>query len=135
MPWSVYEFRVNAWNELGIGLPSAPSPRHSTPPDKPYLAPSNVNGGGGKSGDLTITWVPLKEEEQNGPGIHYKIFWRHKEQEIEFQTLLLKEFGNTGKAVVYISKDNDYMQYVVKVQVCFFLCALFGLQNLFIGFQ
>lgn len=118
-PWSIYEFRVNAWNELGMGFPSAPSPRHSTPPDRPYVPPSDINGGGGKIGDLTITWTPLKPEEQNGAGIHYKIFWKQKEHETEFQTLVLKEYGNIGRAVVYISLDYYYTEYIVKVQVSF----------------
>ncbi|KAF4525298.1 hypothetical protein B566_EDAN014819 [Ephemera danica] len=55
-PWSVYEFRVSAGNELGFGLPSTPSPQYNTPPDVPYKAPSKIGGGGGKIGDLAITW-------------------------------------------------------------------------------
>lgn len=116
-PWSIYEFRISAWNQLGKGLPSAPSPRHATPPDKPYYAPRNVGGGGGKIGDLTITWTPLRPEEQNGPGIHYKIFFKRKDYDSEFSTMVLKEFGNTGVAVVNIKKEYFYMQYIVKVQV------------------
>lgn len=43
-PWSTYEFRVAAWNDLGMGPPSAPSPKHSTPPERPFIAPRNVGG-------------------------------------------------------------------------------------------
>lgn len=118
-PWATYEFRVAAWNELGMGPPSAPSPRHSTTSDKPYNAPRNVGGGGGKIGDLTITWTPLRSEEQNGPGIHYKIFWKRKNHDTDFSTLILKEYGNTGNAVVHIEKEYFYTQYIVKVQVIF----------------
>lgn len=55
-PWSIYEFRVAAGNELGYGVASAPSPQYNTPPDRPYRAPFKIGGGGGKIGDLTITW-------------------------------------------------------------------------------
>lgn len=127
-PWSTYEFRVAAWNELGRGAASAPSPRHSTPPDKPYYPPSNVGGGGGKIGDLTITWTPLRPEEQNGPGIHYKIFFKRKTHDSDFSTQVLKEFGNAGIAVVHIQKEYFYTEYVVKVQVR----ALFEKKNIYL---
>lgn len=57
LPWSQYEFCVAAINILGCGFPSAPSPIYNTPPDIPRKAPSNVGGGGGKIGDLTISWT------------------------------------------------------------------------------
>jgi hypothetical protein len=60
---------------------------------------------------------PLKQEEQNGPGIHYKIFWRRSEHDTEFQTLPLKEFGNVGMHVVRIQHEFYYTKYDVKVQV------------------
>lgn len=116
-PWATYEFRVAAWNELGLGMPSAPSPRYSTPPDRPYVPPHNIGGGGGKIGDLTITWTPLIPEEQNGPGIFYKVFWKRKEYETEWQTHELKGHGNVGIAIVHIPREYYYTEYVVKVQV------------------
>ncbi|XP_026492779.2 contactin [Vanessa tameamea] len=116
MPWSVYEFRVQAVNSLGIGAPSSPSPQFSTQPDKPYQAPFNVGGGGGKIGDLTIKWSPMPLSLQNGPGIHYKIFWRRNNSEVEFQSLLLKEYGNIGMHVVHIPLDYFFTAYNVKVQ-------------------
>ena len=56
-PWSVYEFRVSTANELGYGLPSHASPTYSSQTDRPYTFPANVSGGGGKTGDLTVTWT------------------------------------------------------------------------------
>jgi len=56
-PWCAYEFRVYAINELGHGEPSQPSPQYSTTSDRPYKAPTNIGGGGGKIGDLTIKWT------------------------------------------------------------------------------
>ncbi len=55
-PWASYEFRLYAVSELGVSAPSEPSPRFNIPPDRPYLYPIGVSGGGGKIGDLTITW-------------------------------------------------------------------------------
>ncbi|XP_022915290.2 contactin isoform X1 [Onthophagus taurus] len=115
-PWSIYEFRMTASNELGTGVPSSPSPRKSTAVDKPYLPPANVGGGGGKRGDLTVTWTPLRNDQQNAPGIYYKIFFKQRLHETEFQTLSLQKQGNIGKAVIHIKSDHYYTEYIVKVQ-------------------
>lgn len=115
-PWAFYEFRVSAWNELGAGPYSAPSPKYQTLRDRPRIAPSNVGGGGGKIGDLTVTWTPLRPEQQHAPGIHYKVFWKRYKEQVEFQSTVLEEFGNVGTAVVQIEPKYYYTQYLVKVQ-------------------
>ena len=114
-PWSSYEFSVTAVNILGIGAPSAPSPIYSTHEDKPYIAPRNVGGGGGKIGDLTITWDPLLPQEQHSPGIHYKVFWRLV-TDPEWASDVKQNMKNPGVAVVNIPRNNYYTQYEVKVQ-------------------
>lgn len=116
VPWSTYEFKVVAGNDLGYGPASAPSPQFNTPADKPYVAPSRIGGGGGKIGDLTISWLPLSREKQNAPNVYYKIFWRRKHHDTEFQSQSLKEYGNVGVAVVRISLEFFYTEYEVKVQ-------------------
>lgn len=117
-PYTTYEFRVQAYNELGYGRPSLPSPQHSTLPDRPTKPVSNVGGGGGKVGDLTITWEPLSRSEQFGPGIYYKIFWRKKGSDTEFTFQNLSEYGNIGKYSKQLPdiKKNYYTEYEVKVQ-------------------
>ncbi|XP_034660688.1 contactin [Drosophila subobscura] len=113
-PWSAYEFSVTAVNDLGIGTPSAPSPIYSTYEDKPYIAPRRVGGGGGKIGDLTITWDPLLPEEQHSHGIRYKVFWKLKGA-LEWASDEIKK-QNMGVAVVNIPLNNYYTEYEVKVQ-------------------
>lgn len=114
-PGCGYEFSVVAVNDLGASIPSLPSPVYNTQKDKPYIAPQNVGGGGGKIGDLTITWDTLRPEEQNSIDIHYKVFYRLVGQR-EWASEILKRQGNVGKAVVHIPFDRYYTQYEVKVQ-------------------
>lgn len=118
-PWSGYEFSVCGVNDLGTGQQSAPSPLHNTDPDKPYIYPRDLGGGGGKIGDLSMRWTPLKQQEQNAPGIYYNISWRlHDDNNDrgEWAHSGLKQHGNTGKAVVQIPLNNYYTKYDVKVQ-------------------
>lgn len=138
-PWSIYEFRVAAINDRGYGPFSAPSPQYSTKTASPHKAPANVGGGGGKIGDLTISWTvrrlyllfykerelyshvviflqPLPPQDQNAPGIYYKIFWRRQGTHREYEFQELKEYGNVGYAVVRIPKEYYYTKYEVKVQ-------------------
>ncbi|KAH0545705.1 contactin [Cotesia glomerata] len=117
IPFTTYEFRVKAANDLGYGPYSLPSPKYSTPSAKPQHPPKNVGGGGGKVGELTITWDPLPQAYHNGRNVYYKIFWRLKGKEYEFQSLLLKNYGNIGSYVVSISPENYFLEYEVKVQV------------------
>lgn len=51
---------------------------YRTGPAKPMVAPSNVGGGGGKVGDLTITWDLLPRDKHNGPELGYKVEWKKR---------------------------------------------------------
>lgn len=118
-PYCSYEFAVAAINSLGIGPQSLPSPSHNTLHDRPFTAPQKVTGGGGKIGDLIITWDTLPPMEQNAPGIHYKVYYRlhGKAGDSEWAGKILKKEGNVGKAVIHFERDNNYYtKYDVKVQ-------------------
>jgi len=121
-PWSIYEFRVLAVNELGEGDPSQPSPLYNTLQDKPFKSPSNVGGGGGKSGTLTLTWDPLPPQDWNAPSIWYKVFYR-PEENYEFEGKELKSLGNVGMYAINVGEENYYKKYFVKVQAINYIGA------------
>ena len=54
-PYAAYSFRVAAYNNLGLGEWSDPSPTYNTLPGPPSKAPMNIRGGGGRTGDLTVS--------------------------------------------------------------------------------
>ncbi|GIX76577.1 contactin, partial [Caerostris extrusa] len=115
-PWSIYSFRVSAINSLGKGEPSQPSPLYNTEKDVPHVAPSNVGGGGGKTGSLTITWDPLPPQEWNAPEIWYNVSYKPANSDIKFQEISLKNRHNIGLHVINVGEDNYYKPYLVKVQ-------------------
>uniref|UniRef100_A0A8C1Q1M5 Contactin 1b n=1 Tax=Cyprinus carpio TaxID=7962 RepID=A0A8C1Q1M5_CYPCA len=57
-PWMQYEFRVHAINEFGAGENSRPSIKIKTWDARPTVAPSEVIGQVGISGELIVTWTP-----------------------------------------------------------------------------
>ncbi|XP_051777292.1 contactin-4-like isoform X1 [Erpetoichthys calabaricus] len=75
-PWVEYEFRVVANNAIGIGESSVPSKQARTEEAIPKVTPSNVSGGGGSRSELVITWEPVPEELQAGPGFGYVVAFR-----------------------------------------------------------
>ena len=118
-PYAAYQFRIAAYNDLGMGEYSEPSPSYNTRPDRPTKAPSNVRGGGGRTRDLTIMWDPLPRQDQNAPGIYYRVYYRRVgvDEERDFQQKTLKSLGNIGLFVVRIQRKYYFTDYEVKVQV------------------
>ncbi|KAG7268052.1 hypothetical protein CRUP_024984 [Coryphaenoides rupestris] len=74
-PWVEYEFRVLATNAMGTGEPSQPSRKVRTK-EMRMVTPARVSGGGGGRSELLITWEPVSEEFQSGPGFGYVVAFR-----------------------------------------------------------
>ena len=123
-PFAAYQFRIAAYNELGMGEYSEASPQYNTLPGPPKKAPSNLRGGGGRTGDLTIIWDRLPRQDHNAPGIYYRVYYRRIgiDPERDFQQKTLKSLGNLGLYVVRIQRKYFYTQYEVKVQVFNDMC-------------
>ena len=118
-PWAAYSFRVAAYNELGLGEWSDPSPQYNTKPGPPDVNVKNIRSDGGKTGDLTIRWDPVPREFQNAPGIYYRIFYKRVgvDKEIDYQQKTLQKAGNIQFFVIRIQRQYYFTEYEVKIQV------------------
>lgn len=67
--------------------------------------------------NLNFHFQPLASQDQNGPGVYYKVYWRRLNHDTDFQYETLQESGNIGMTVVHIKTEFFYTQYEVKVQV------------------
>ncbi|BFY97822.1 hypothetical protein BsWGS_00861 [Bradybaena similaris] len=130
------EFRVSARNSFGIGAPSLPTPVTQIAGAKPTVAVTNVRGGGGSVGELTIVWDPLPLEDHNGPDLMYKVSWKlaepstqpnssqwrvgdiahNKACKMETDYVSLRGQAFLCSYVVLVGPEQCYNPYVVKVQ-------------------
>jgi len=119
-PWSAYSFRVAAYNGLGLGEWSEASPSYNTRPGLPMKTVTNIrSGAGGRTGDLLIRWDPLPREDQNAPGIYYKIYYK-KKGEISYKITKsseMRRLGNVNQYTVRIDTKDYWTPYLVKIQV------------------
>lgn len=129
-PYSTYEFRISAANTLGYGPSSIPSPSFNTRSDRIFQPPANIGGGGGKTGDLTITWTPFVGQQQNASGVYYKVFWRRLAgleeedgvtEESEFQSQIVKTSRSAGLFVATVDRNRRYYYTPYSVKGAFLL--------------
>ncbi|XP_068169089.1 contactin-1a-like isoform X1 [Antennarius striatus] len=113
-PWTEYEFRVIATNTLGTGEPSSPSPKDRTLDSVPVVAPSDVNGGGGSSRELTISWKPVQPQYYYGPNFGYIVAFKPHDGN-EWRKVTVAD----PQAKRYVHKDSNLppsTQFHVKVK-------------------
>uniref|UniRef100_A0A8C4QDT7 Contactin 1 n=1 Tax=Eptatretus burgeri TaxID=7764 RepID=A0A8C4QDT7_EPTBU len=112
-PWLEYQFRVKATNVLGMGEASLPSKPQRTSAAPPKVSPSDLSGGGGKPGQLVITWTLLPQEEHAGPSLGYLIYYRSNETHPwrKIELLDMKE----GHHIVYNASEEFYKPFEVKI--------------------
>ncbi|XP_030812411.1 neural cell adhesion molecule L1-like protein isoform X3 [Camarhynchus parvulus] len=109
-PYVNYQFRVVSVNAVGRSQPSKPSLRYATPPAAPDKNPENIRVEASEPNEMVMKWEPLKPTERNGPGLEYKVSWRQRGVETDWNEELVKKHSLSVRNV------PTFVPYEIKVQ-------------------
>ncbi|XP_021265269.1 neural cell adhesion molecule L1-like protein isoform X2 [Numida meleagris] len=109
-PYTNYQFRVVSVNAVGRSQPSKPSLRYATPPAAPDKNPENIRVEASEPNEMVMKWEPLKPMERNGPGLEYKVSWRQRGVETEWNEETVKKHSLT------LRNTPTFVPYEIKVQ-------------------
>uniref|UniRef100_A0A8D3A556 Neurofascin-like n=1 Tax=Scophthalmus maximus TaxID=52904 RepID=A0A8D3A556_SCOMX len=107
-PFTYYEFRVIAINEIGQSRPSLIF--HCFSCTAPDVIPKNVKGVGTWRNNMEISWEPLTYREWNGPHLKYLVWWRRRDSREEWKN------ATTKWLKYYIYDADTFTPYELKVQ-------------------
>ncbi|KAM6059482.1 neural cell adhesion molecule L1-like protein isoform 2-T8 [Theristicus caerulescens] len=109
-PYVNYQFRVVSVNAVGRSQPSKPSLRYATPPAAPDKNPENIRVEASEPNEMVMKWEPLKPVERNGPGLEYKVSWRQRGVEADWNEETVKKHSLT------LRNTPTFVPYEIKVQ-------------------
>ncbi|XP_071612445.1 neural cell adhesion molecule L1-like protein isoform X3 [Heliangelus exortis] len=109
-PYINYQFRVTSVNAVGRSQPSKPSLRYATPPAAPDKNPENIRVEASEPNEMVMKWEPLKPVERNGPGLEYKVSWRQRGVEADWNEEVVKKHSLT------LRNTPTFVPYEIKVQ-------------------
>uniref|UniRef100_A0A8C6VXE9 Neurofascin n=1 Tax=Nothobranchius furzeri TaxID=105023 RepID=A0A8C6VXE9_NOTFU len=107
-PFTYYEFRVIAINEIGGSRPSRPSKRFQS--SAPDVIPKNVKGVGTWRNNMEISWEVITTFNWNGPHLKYLVWWRRRDSREEWKN------ATTKWLKYYIYDADTFTPYEIKVQ-------------------
>ncbi|XP_069499630.1 neural cell adhesion molecule L1-like protein isoform X2 [Ambystoma mexicanum] len=105
-----YQFRVSAVNAVGRSQHSKASERYDVPPAAPDKNPDNIHVDADKPDEMIVKWEPLKPAEHNGPGLQYRVLWRQKGKQDDWE----EEY--TKRHWFIVKNTPTYVPYDIKVQ-------------------
>ncbi|XP_053279909.1 neurofascin [Pleuronectes platessa] len=109
-PFTYYEFRVIAINEIGASRPSRASKRFQSSGAPPDVIPKNLKGVGTWRNNMEISWEPLTYREWNGPHLKYLVWWKRRDSREEWKNATTKWLR------YYIYDADTFTPYDLKVQ-------------------
>ncbi|KFP21821.1 Neural cell adhesion molecule L1-like, partial [Egretta garzetta] len=109
-PYMNYQFRVVSVNAVGRSQPSKASLRYATPPAAPDKNPENIRVEASEPNEMVMKWEPLKPVERNGPGLEYKVSWRQRGVEADWNEETVKKHSLT------LRNTPTFVPYEIKVQ-------------------
>ncbi|NXC65766.1 NCHL1 protein, partial [Anhinga anhinga] len=109
-PYMNYQFRVVSVNAVGRSQPSKPSLRYATPSAAPDKNPENIRVEASEPNEMVMKWEPLKPAERNGPGLEYKVSWRQRGVEADWNEETVKKHSLT------LRNTPTFVPYEIKVQ-------------------
>ncbi|XP_033825566.1 neurofascin-like [Periophthalmus magnuspinnatus] len=110
IPFTYYEFRVIAVNEIGPSRPSRSSSRFQSSGAPPDVIPKNLKGVGTWRNNMEISWEPLSYREWNGPHLKYLVWWRRRDSREEWKNATTKWLR------YYIYDADTFTPYELKIQ-------------------
>ncbi|KAK7915797.1 hypothetical protein WMY93_011558 [Mugilogobius chulae] len=110
IPFTYYEFRVIAINEIGPSRPSRASSRFQSSGAPPDVIPKNLKGVGTWRNNMEISWEPLSYREWNGPHLKYLVWWRRRDSREEWKNATTKWLR------YYIYDADTFTPYELKIQ-------------------
>ncbi|KAM6927663.1 neural cell adhesion molecule L1-like protein isoform 2-T2 [Xenentodon cancila] len=105
-----YRFRVYGVNGVGVGPPSESTDRYKTPPAAPDKNPENIKIEGHLPHEMNINWEPLLPIEHNGPGLEYKVSYRQRDMEDDWEEHTVKRHS------FVVRNTPTFVPYEVKIQ-------------------
>lgn len=111
IPWMNYTFSLTSKNQDGLPISRIHSCNSKF--DRPFKNPENVKGRGTNPTNLIISWSPVPQIEHNGPGFHYRVYWRRNSTEAHWKIENVHDWQNNS---IEIENQPTFQCYEIKVK-------------------
>ncbi|KAF3859569.1 hypothetical protein F7725_021968 [Dissostichus mawsoni] len=119
-PWMEYQFRIIATNEHGSGESSIPSLKTKTWDAQPVVSPTDVEGYGGRNGEIVITWTPVEPWYFSGKKFGYIVAFKpHDAYDWWYETISdpeTRRYVHRDSYFIPTEEDFQVREFQVKIK-------------------